>query len=83
MTTRRRSTRLWTLLALIGLAVLLIWPSFVQAVPLTAKQQVQASWNFANDLARYDYQTDLTQTIHPTRHQTQTRMTLEAVLTED
>ena len=66
MTKRRRSTRIYTLLALIGLAVLLIWPSFVAAVPLTASQQVQASWNFASDLARYDYQTDLLQTIHPT-----------------
>ena len=66
MTRRRRSTRIWTLLALIGLAVLLIWPSFVAAVPLTASQQVQASWNLASDLASYDYQTDLTQTIHPT-----------------
>ena len=52
-------------LALIGLLTLILWPSLVAAMPLTAKNQLERAWRFASDIGSYKYSSTVIQTDHP------------------
>ncbi len=59
-------SKLYTVLALSGLLLLILWPSFVQAIPLTDQQRLEGAWRSAGQTGSYRYQSNLLQTTHPT-----------------
>ncbi|MEM7127857.1 MAG: LamG-like jellyroll fold domain-containing protein, partial [Chloroflexota bacterium] len=61
-----RAVRLYVSLAALGLLLLFLWPSFVAAVPLTAKHELQRSWRYASDVGSYSYRSTMVRTKHPT-----------------
>jgi len=63
---KRRSIRLYLLLALTGLALLNFWPSLVAVMPLTAQHHLERAWRFAADVDRFTYRTNVVQTTRPT-----------------
>ncbi|MDM8527041.1 hypothetical protein QUF58_02410 [Anaerolineales bacterium HSG24] len=63
---RNNRTKLYGLLALTGLVLLFLWPTFTAAMPLTAKHQLENAWRFASQVGSYRYQTTLIQNTHPT-----------------
>ncbi|MEM7028117.1 MAG: LamG-like jellyroll fold domain-containing protein [Chloroflexota bacterium] len=62
---QRLSTRIYLILALIGLLILTFWPSFVTAMPLTAGHRLTVLWQAAGEAEHYHYRTDVVQTVHP------------------
>ena len=68
MSKKRIYVRLYFALAIAGLLTLWLWPSIVAAVPLTPNHQLERAWKFATDLGKYDYDSTVLQTDHPTPH---------------
>ncbi len=64
---KKFTIRLYLLLALAGLLILNLWPSLVTAMPLTARQQLERAWRFANDVGSFEYRPEVLQT---TRYRT-------------
>ncbi|MEM7034973.1 MAG: hypothetical protein AAF629_35865, partial [Chloroflexota bacterium] len=56
------------ILATLGLLTLFLWPSLVAAVPLTTQNQFDRVWKLAQDIGRYEFSTNVAQTVHPTLH---------------
>ena len=84
---RTRTYILLAVSALIGLMALLVWPSFVTAVPFTVGQELDRAGRLAHDVGSYRYRTDVVQTTHPTarlenagRQEESTRMTVEGAV---
>ena len=81
------TSRLYLALALIGLLLLTGWPRLVEAMPLTAQHHVERAWRIAADAGRFEYDTVVVQTTHPTtrlenagRHPTTRRMAAEGMV---
>ena len=66
--TRIMQKRSLFVLAAIGLLALFLWPSFVAAVPLTTQNQFDRAWTLARDIGKYEFSTNVIQTMHPTLH---------------
>ncbi len=58
--------RLYISLALLGLALLALWPSVASAMPLNARQWLERAWRHASAVGQFEYATDVRQTTHPT-----------------
>lgn len=59
-------SRLSSVLLIVGLLFLLLWPSFVQAVPLTVRQELLSAWQLAGEVGQYQYRSTVIQTTYPT-----------------
>jgi len=63
---KRSSIRLYICLILAGLLLSHFWPSLAAPLPLTDQQQLERAWRDAGDIGRFQYRTNVIQTIHPT-----------------
>ncbi|MCP4543221.1 MAG: LamG domain-containing protein, partial [Chloroflexi bacterium] len=63
---KRSSIRLYICLILAGLLLSHFWPSLAAPLPLTDQQRLKRAWRDAGDIGRYQYRTNVIQTIHPT-----------------
>ncbi|MCB0127382.1 MAG: hypothetical protein KDE58_34200, partial [Caldilineaceae bacterium] len=59
-------SRLSSVLLIVGLLFLLLWPSLVQAVPLTVRQELLSAWQLAGQVGQYQYRSTVIQTTYPT-----------------
>ena len=72
--TKYNASRRYTLVTLVGLLTMLLWPSMAVAVPppltgavlLGDADQLKQAWKYAGEVGVYRYQTDVIQTTHPT-----------------
>ena len=60
-------TIVW-LFVLLGISLVLGWPSLVRAMPLSTQDQFDRVWSMAREVGQYDFSVQAKQTANPTLH---------------